>query len=282
VLRASVRVLDPVDLDEALTVCAQDPVANAFVAARLHAQGMNARAAGELWGYYQGGRLRSLCWAGANLVPVEADQDAVDAFAARARRVGRHCSSLVGPADAVLDLWNRLEPYWGPAREVRACQPLMALASEPLVPADPAVRASRMDELRLVVPACVAMFTEEVGYSPVLADGGVLYNAQVTSLVSSGRSFVRVDDGPRGPQVAFKAELGSVTPGAVQVQGVWVDPARRGEGLAGPGMAAVVQHVRTHVAPVVSLYVNGFNQRAVHVYSKVGFRQVGTFATVLF
>ena len=281
-LRASVRVLDPVDLDEALTVCAQDPVANAFVAARLHAQGMNARAAGELWGYYQGGRLRSLCWAGANLVPVEADQDAVDAFAARARRVGRHCSSLVGPADAVLDLWNRLEPYWGPAREVRACQPLMALASEPLVPADPAVRASRMDELRLVVPACVAMFTEEVGYSPVLADGGVLYNAQVTSLVSSGRSFVRVDDGPRGPQVAFKAELGSVTPGAVQVQGVWVDPARRGEGLAGPGMAAVVQHVRTHVAPVVSLYVNGFNQRAVHVYSKVGFRQVGTFATVLF
>jgi predicted GNAT family acetyltransferase len=282
VLRSSVRVLDLVDLDEALAVCAQDPVANAFVAARLHAQGMNARAAGELWGYYRGGQLRSLCWAGANLVPVEATPDAVDAFAVRARRVGRHCSSLVGPADAVLDLWNRLEPYWGPAREVRACQPLMALASEPLLPPDPAVRASRMDELRLVVPACVAMFTEEVGYSPVLADGGVLYNAQVTSLVSSGRSFVRVDDGPHGPQVVFKAELGSVTPGAVQVQGVWVDPARRGEGLAGPGMAAVVQHVRTFVAPVVSLYVNGFNHRAVHVYSTVGFRQVGTFATVLF
>jgi len=93
---------------------------------------------------------------------------------------------------------------------------------------------------------------------------------------------VRLDDGPRGPEVTFKAELGSVTPAAVQVQGVWVDPARRGEGHALSGMAAVVEHVRAEVAPVVSLYVNGFNHRAVHVYEKVGFTQTGTFATVLF
>jgi len=223
-----------------------------------------------------------MCWAGANLVPVQADADAVEAFAARARRSGRHCSSLVGPAEAVLDLWYRLEPYWGPAREVRDRQPLMALSGPPLVAPDPRVRRSRIDELRVVVPACVAMFTEEVGYSPVTSDGGALYQAQVTALVSSGRSFVRIDDGPTGPAVAFKAELGSVTPDAVQVQGVWVDPRRRGEGLAAPGMAAVVEAVRRDVSPVVSLYVNGYNHRALRVYEKVGFRQVGTFATVLF
>jgi uncharacterized protein len=158
----------------------------------------------------------------------------------------------------------------------------MALDGPPLVTPDPLVRRSRMDELSLVVPACVAMFTEEVGYSPVAADGGALYRAQVTALVSTGRSFVRTDPGPRGPQVTFKAELGSVTPAAVQVQGVWVDPARRGQGFAAPGMAAVVEYVRAEVAPIVSLYVNGFNHRAVHVYEKVGFTRVGTFATVLF
>jgi len=283
VLRSTVRLLDPVDLDDALAVCARNMVANAFVASRLYAGGVHSRSAGELWGYYDGGQLRSLCWAGANLVPVEATPDAVAAFADRARRLGRHCSSLVGPADAVLDLWSRLEPYWGPAREVREYQPLMALQGPPLMAGDPGVRLTRMDELNIVVPACVAMFTEEVGYSPVVADGGVLYRAQVISLVSSGRSFVRVDDGLRdGPKVVFKAELGSVTPAAVQVQGVWVEPSRRGEGLAAPGMAAVVEHVRAKVAPIVSLYVNGFNHRAVHVYQKVGFRQVGTFATVLF
>jgi predicted GNAT family acetyltransferase len=282
VLRSAVRLLDRADLDAALAVCAQDVVANAFVASRLYTGGLSGRSGGELWGYYEVGRLVSLCWAGANLIPVQATPDAVEAFAARARRHGRHCSSLVGPADAVLGLWRRLEPYWGPAREVRASQPLMAIDGPPRVPPDPWVRRTRMDELSVIVPACISMFTEEVGYSPVAADGGALYQAQVSSLVSGGRSFVRMESGPRGPQVVFKAELGSVTPAAVQVQGVWVDPARRGGGFAAPGMAAVVEMVRAEIAPVVSLYVNGYNHRAVHVYRKVGFEQVGTFATILF
>ena len=126
------------------------------------------------------------------------------------------------------------------------------------------------------------MFTEEVGYSPVAADGGALYHSQVASLVGSGRSLVRIDAGPRGREVVFKAELGSVTAAAVQVQGVWVNPPYRGHGHAVHGMASVVEHVRGRVAPVVSLYVNSFNVRAVRVYEKVGFERVGTFATVLF
>lgn len=278
-LRSSLRVLDRHDVDEAIAVCTRDIVGNLFVAARLVSTGIQPRSGvGDLWGYYSGGQLRSLCWSGANLVPVEADEEAIEAFAARARRHGRQCSSLVGPAEAVLSLWSRLAPYWGPAREVRPDQPLMSLDGPPLVPADPQVRRSRMDELDVVVPACVAMFTEEVGYSPVAADGGALYHAQVASLVSAGRSLVRMEDG----DVLFKAELGSVTPWAVQVQGVWVDPRRRGQGVAAPGMAAVVDVVRAEIAPVVSLYVNGFNTRAIRTYERVGFRQVGTFATVLF
>jgi predicted GNAT family acetyltransferase len=279
VLRSSLRVLDRHDVDEAVAVCARDIVANLFVAARLISSGIHARGGGgDLWGYYAGGQLRSLCWSGANLVPVEADEEAVEAFAARARRHGRQCSSIVGPAQAVLPLWSRLAPYWGPAREVRPDQPLMSMSAPPLVAPDPAVRRSRPAELDLLVPACVAMFTEEVGYSPVAADGGTLYQAQVSSLVAAGRSLVRIEDG----EVLFKAELGSVTPWAVQVQGVWVNPYRRGEGLAAPGMASVVEIVRREIAPVVSLYVNGFNTRAIRTYQRVGFRQVGTYATVLF
>lgn len=278
-LRSSLRVLDRHDVDEAVAVCARNVVANLFVAARLLSAGIQPRGGGgDLWGYYTRGELRSLCWSGANLVPVEADQEAIEAFAARARRYGRQCSSIVGPAEAVLPLWARLAPYWGPAREVRPDQPLMSLDGPPLVASDPAVRRSRMDELDAIIPACVAMFTEEVGYSPVATDGGALYRAQVASLVSAGRSLVRME----GDRVVFKAELGSVTPWAVQVQGVWVRPDRRGEGLASPGMAAVVELVRAQIAPVVSLYVNGFNVRAIRTYERVGFHQVGTFATVLF
>ena len=58
-------------------------------------------------------------YAGANLVPVATTPAARAAFAERADRHGRRCSSIVGPAEEVHALWALLEPVWGPAREVR-------------------------------------------------------------------------------------------------------------------------------------------------------------------
>ncbi|MBT0773923.1 GNAT family N-acetyltransferase [Kineosporia sp. J2-2] len=282
-LRSALKVLARDDVEEALALCDQDPVANLFVAARLRAlKGDPRRHGGEIWGWYEGGAMRAACWSGANLVPVNANEQAVEAFAYRARRSGRQCSSIVGPAHMVLGLWQHLQASWGPARDIRANQPLMAMSTPPTVESDPLVRRSQMSELELLVPACVAMFTEEVGYSPVAADGGAVYRAQVSGLVASGRSFVRMDETEAGPVVVFKAELGSVVPEAVQVQGVWVNPRYRGQGVAAPAMAALVETVQREVAPVVSLYVNGYNTRAIRAYERVGFQTVGTYATILF
>jgi uncharacterized protein len=82
--------------------------------------------------------------------------------------------------------------------------------------------------------------------------------------------------------VVFKAEVAVVTRHTAQIQGVWTDPAFRGRGIATAGMAAVVDDVLRHIAPTVSLYVNDFNEPARQVYARCGFRQVDTFATVLF
>jgi len=282
-LRPSVRVLDQRDLAAALALCDRDVAANLMVSARLYSHGIGTRAGGgELWGYQEAGELTALCWSGANLIPVGATGAALEAFVAKARRMGRQCSSIVGPADQVLEMWSQLLRSWGRPREVRAAQPLMAIAGDPLVAPDPAVRRSGLDELPIVIPACVAMFTEEVGYSPVGADGGAVYRAQVTSLVAGGRSFVRVESLRGRSEVIFKAELGSVSPRGVQVQGVWVTPEFRGRGLSESGMAAVVRAVRADVAPLVSLYVNDYNVRAIRSYERVGFATVGMFATVLF
>ncbi|MGI4896638.1 MAG: GNAT family N-acetyltransferase, partial [Janthinobacterium lividum] len=237
---------------------------------------------GQVWGWFEGGILVSACWAGANLVPIEATPAALDAFAAHARSEGRRCSSLVGPAEAVLALWQRLEPHWRGVREVRARQPLMVCDATPDIAPDPLVRRATLTELDLVVPACVAMFTEEIGYAPAPPDGGGAYRARISELVSTGRSFVRIDEGRSGPEVVFKAELGAVSPTVVQVQGVWVPPSRRGEGLSEPGMAAVVAAARADGVESVSLYVNDYNARALAAYRRVGFREVGAFATVLF
>jgi uncharacterized protein len=273
------RLLDDRDRAAALAVCATDPVANVFVASRIQALGLEpGRLGAQLWGFEQSGQLTSLCYAGANLVPVQATSAAVAAFAERALRQGRRCSSLVGPSAALAELWGYLRPYWGPPRDVRASQPLMAIDGPAQIAADPGVRRVRSDEIDVLLPACIAMFTEEVGVSPLIGDGGVGYRARVAELIRAGRAFARISGG----RVTFKAEVGAATSQACQVQGVWVRPEFRGRGLAAPGMAAVVTEARRTIAPVVSLYVNDFNAPARAAYRRTGFGQVGEFMSVLF
>lgn len=279
----AMRTLGPPDLADLRQLLDRDPVANVFVASRVEAAGLDpGRLGARILGWYDaGGHLVAACYVGANVVPVGVDPvawpEAVEAFVGQARRTGRYASSLVGPADAVLALWAGLERWWGHARSVRADQPLMAMDAPSRLPPDPAVRLVRPHELDILLPASVAMFTEEVGVSPVGYDGGAFYRARVAELIQAGYALARIEDG----RVVFKAEIGAVTRLACQVQGVWVDPALRGRGLATAGMAAVVRYALDHVAPVVSLYVNGYNAPALAVYRKVGFAQVGRFATVL-
>ena len=273
------RLLDDRDRPAAMAVCDQDPVANVFVASRIRALGLEpGRLGAQIWGFEQGGQLTSVCYAGANLVPVQATSAAVAAFADRALRQGRRCSSMVGPSVAVSELWGLLRPHWGPARDVRAAQPLMAIDGPPGVAADPGVRRVRSDEIDILMPACVAMFTEEVGVSPLAGDGGAGYRARVAELIRTGRALARIEDG----RVIFKAEVGAATPQACQVQGVWVRPEFRGQGLAAPGMAAVVIEARRSISPIVSLYVNDFNAPGRATYRRAGFREVGEFMSVLF
>jgi predicted GNAT family acetyltransferase len=277
---ASTRLLNDADIADVAALLAGDPISNVFVAARLGAGGLDPwRLGGELWGHHSGGRLVSLCYSGANLVPVAATRDAVRSFADRARRQGRRCSSIVGPAASTMDLWRLLEPSWGPAREVRADQPVMAIGGpSPTVTPNFKVRPVRLDQLDTVLPACVAMFTEEVGVSPLGADGGSLYRSRVADLVASGRAFAWIEN----DEVVFKAEIGAATESVCQVQGVWVNPAYRGRGLAAGGMAAVIEYGLRDFSPIVSLYVNAYNTPARRAYSRVGFSEVGSFASVLF
>lgn len=273
---AGARLLDDRDRAGVCEVLAADPVATCMVAARVEVAGLDSwRLGGEIWA--TGGRFDGLCFSGANLVPLRGDRSHLRTFADRARRHGRSCSSLVGRAELVLPLWDDLEPAWAPAREVRADQPLMVLAGPPAVAPDPWVRPVRPEELDRYLPAAVAMFTEEVGIDPRVGDGGAGYRSRVAELVAAGRAFARFE----GDEVVFKAEIGALSSQVGQIQGVWVHPDRRGHGLGTAGTAAVAERLAA-LGRLSSLYVNGFNSAARAVYRRIGFQQIGSFATVLF
>jgi predicted GNAT family acetyltransferase len=276
------RVLDERDEPAVHRLLATDPVGACVLAGRIEVAGTAPSSLGApLWGIGRGHDLDAVCLAGANLIPFAApgaERAAAAAFADRARRAGRRCSTIVGPAASVDPLWELLEPYWGPCRDHRPRQPLMAIDGPPAVALEPRVRPVRPAELEILMPAAVAMFTEEVGVSPLRADGGAGYRARVSELVRAGQSLAWIEGG----QVLFKAEIGAVSRAACQIQGVWVNPARRGRGIGTAGTAAVVEYARTTIAPVVSLYVNDFNAPARAAYRRVGFREVGRYASVLF
>ncbi|HQR80983.1 MAG TPA: GNAT family N-acetyltransferase [Actinomycetota bacterium] len=277
-MTGSVRLLSGADAPDLRRLLRSDPVSYAMVAERTALIGVGVLLGAEVWGWFRDGVLSAALHLGANVVPINADEDGLAALAARARLSPRTCSSIVGPADAVLHFYDLVRPAWGEGREVRAHQPMLTIDSDPLIPPDPRVRRAEMADLDILFPASVAMFTEELGISPLAPDGGATYRRRVAGLVRHGRAFLIEQDG----QVLFKAEVGVLADEVAQVQGVWVDPPHRGRHVSEPALAAVVRLTREHLAPVVSLYVNDFNHAALAAYAKVGFRQVGEFATVLF
>lgn len=253
-----------------------DPVGGCLVASRFELAGMDRQLlGGSFWGV-DGGRS-ALCFVGANLVPLAGDGPPLATLADALGRRGRVCASIVGRAEPTLPLWERLAPAWGYAREVRPDQPLLVCPDAPATAPDPEVVRVGVDRLDDYFPAAVAMFTEEVGTDPTVGDGGRGYRARVAGLLSAGRAFARFD----GRQVVFKAEIGALSSRVALIQGVWVHPAWRGRGVAAPGTAAVVREAQ-QLGRLPSLYVNAHNTPARAAYARVGFHQVGTFASVLF
>lgn len=265
------------DHDAALRLCATNPLANVFVAARLLTGGPPSAA--NVLGDADGDHLRSLCWISANVVPIDIGENELDGYASRLRRYRRRSSSIFGLADQVFPLWERLERQWGTPRAIRERQPLMAVSAGELdqaLPSDDRVRPARLDEVDLVLPAAAHMFTGEIGYPPYFGSDRE-YRRMVASLIRQGHTYVIVE----GKRVVFKADIGSLAFGVAQIQGVWVAPELRGHGLAAPAMKSVVEQVLADHAATASLYVNDFNIAAIRTYERVGFTQRDTFATVI-
>lgn len=273
------RRLHSPDLDEALALARRDPVVNVTVDHRARVTRLEPRwLGGSVWGRFEDGVLTSMLHVATNVIPVAADRTACAHFAEMLIDQATDYATIVGPREQVTWMWQALEEASPRPREQRWEQPHLEISSDPLIAPDPLVTQTSRGDVDTLYPACVAMYTEEVGVSPEVDSGGAAYRARVNQLVARGWSFSRIEHG----RVVFKAEVAVSSPFAAQIQGVYVDPSRRGEGLAAPAMAAVVQHVRRDIAPTVSLYVNAHNVAARAAYARVGFQQSATFSTLMF
>ncbi|MFT3861593.1 GNAT family N-acetyltransferase [Micropruina sp.] len=266
------------------SLLAADPVANVFVSSRVEVGLLWPGSPATLFGW-PAENPRHLLHAGSNLAPVfgpcdEGEREAAIAAFADALGPQRLCQAIVGESGVALGLHRQLRRRsrsYAVEREVRPRQPLMLTRAVPSELPDAPVRQIGMAEFDSYFAAAVAMYTEEVGVDPLAGGGRAGYRTHCQTTVQSGRAWGIVTDG----QVVFKADVGISCGEIAQVQGVWLAPHLRGQGLAAAAMGAATRRIlESH--RVVSLYVNDFNTRAVRTYLRTGFTVAGEFATVLY
>ena len=248
-----------------------DPVHNVYLRSELRLLGTAA----PWWCVSDGGELRAAVLAGPLTVPCVPDPDDAPRLA-DATRTHPPPHLLVGPREAVLAL-HRCNEHRRPAREVRDPQPVMEIDRRRLrvLPPAPLRRATRRDVDALSVAAAM-MHREEMSRDTAPPDASA-WRTRMTQLVDRGWSWAWIEHG----DVVFKAELSAWTPDVVQVQGVFTAPSQRGRGVATAGMTALCSMLLDAV-PLVTLYLNGFNEAALRVYRRVGFEQRGEYATVMY
>jgi predicted GNAT family acetyltransferase len=84
-----------------------------------------------------------------------------------------------------------------------------------------------------------------------------------------------------GGELLFKMDIGCASNRGAQIQGVYVPPEARGQGMGTEAMAACCT-LAFDRHPTLSLYVNDFNAPAVALYERLGFqREPYDFQTVI-
>ena len=250
--------------EQILRFCARDPVERVFL------EDVARRRLGRFVGAAEDGDLRALCHLGVNVVP---SGDGCGVFARDASRAAPRM--LIGEARAVSELWEAARSELPRPREDRPGQPVFVIR-EPPAPGDTGLRPASLDDLELLMPACAAAHEQELGIDPLRRDAEG-FRWRTRSQIEEERSWLWVEDGV----ILFKAEASAWTPGAVQLQQVWVDPQVRRRGYGARGLSDVCRLLLERV-PVVCLFVRAENDAAIGLYEAIGMEHVLDYRSLLF
>jgi uncharacterized protein len=252
-------------LDQVLGFCAEEPVERVFLEdiARRGLGRFSAVAGSD-------GRLEALCHVGANVVPSGAG---CAAFAEAAARSGARM--VIGEERAVGELWDAAQRRMPRPRDDRPGQPVYELREAPKA-GGTGLRAARLLDLDLLVPACAAAHREEIGLDPLKRDAEG-FRWRTRQQIEEGRSWLWIEEGV----IRFKAEASAWTPAAVQLQQVWVDPQVRRRGYGHRALSDLCRLLLGQV-PTVCLFVRPENEPALRLYDSIGMNRLLTYRSLVF
>ena len=260
----------------ALEYLAQAPYDNVFLA-WLIASDRSMSTRSSLYVYHDDRRrVRGVAFFGRQVVLAADGDEVVDAFADVASGF-RFERMIVAPRPVVQRFWERVRRWHAPPRRVRESQPVLAVDAGSLVlHAGPVtVRRAYPEEWETVARNSAKMIEHELEYDP--RGMSAEFNANVRIMIDRGLWWI----GEQSGTLCFFCNAGPRSEYTLQLQGIWTPEELRGKGLALQALGKICAELLEDV-PTLSLYVNGFNDPALRLYERTGFRRVGELATLLF
>jgi uncharacterized protein len=181
---------------------------------------------------------------------------------------------IMAEQEKVEEFWNCYADDGQPMR--RACRELLFELKRSIETPGEAegLRLATLNDLHLVAPVHAAMAEAESGVNPLEVDREGFLN-RCARRINKNRIWVVVKD----DRLIFKADIQAETPEVVYLEGIYVSPEERGNGLA---RKCFVQLCKTLLTKTRSLclLVNEENGKAQAFYRLCGFKCINKYDSV--
>lgn len=204
----------------------------------------------------------------------EARRDAaIEAFARLAQRC-RNAHMVLGEQDKVETFWS----YYADGGQAPRlfCRELLLEQRWPIEvrEAVPGLRPATLSELDLVVPAHAQSALDESGVDPLQVDPEG-FRQRCARRIEQGNTWVWIENG----RLIFKAEVITDSSLVSYLEGVWVDPQERGNGIGSRCMAQLGRSLLSR-STSVCLLVNEKSEGARAFYKSAGYKVIGCYDTI--
>jgi predicted GNAT family acetyltransferase len=229
---------------------------------------------GSFYGYRNSsGQLEGVALIGhATLFEIRSDE-ALAAFVSLAQNSPR-VHVLMGELENVEHFWNL---YSDGGRAPRLmCRELLFEQRFPVKVEKPVhgLRRATLRDLEMLLPIHAGLASEQSGVNPMEKDPSG-FRLRSARRIEQGRVWVLMENG----RLIFKADIVSDTPEVIYMEGIYVAPEDRGQGI---GRRCLSQLTRNLLArtKLVSLLVNEENEGASEFYLKSGFKLRARYDTI--
>lgn len=271
---SSLQVLLNGQEQEALEFLRECPVHTVLMSGRIRDHGLESYwNRGKFYASRSArGELQGVALIGHHIIFAACSEASLAAFAHQARRCP-DTRIILGEQEAVARFW----PHYAGANSPLTATRYLMLEQTSLPATNYEVnglRPATFADLNYVLDAHALMVEAERGSNPLKVDAAG-FRERLAQRVAQGRAWVWVEDG----RLIFKADVISETPDVFYLEGIYVNPADRGQGY---GLRCLTHLSRQLLKRTksVCLLVNEQNQSAQNLYRRAGFKLHSMYNTV--